>query len=195
MSQAAWDGETDPKLAIIAYDVRRMARRATLEERRAARQEKRAMRQDSRHDSAPSVAQEPRQELAQGGAPAAQLPAAPAGTAAPLPGTQVNGQPVRAIAALRAQPKMVSHEIPQATLDEWAQHLAQLSTSALPTERELARLICDKHDHRRQAKPLLAARKTGPADPPVRLVGRQAAAGPFIAAPAGTLPGGNQNHG
>jgi len=199
MSQAAWAGETDPKRAICDYQVGRDARRLEIEMRRVDRRARSVARQDARaavvaRSKAPAPAGAP--EVAQAPAPAvAQLPVAPPGPVAPSPGTQVNGQTVRAISALKAQPKMISHEISQADLDQWAQHLNQLPISALPPERELARMICDRHDHRRQAKPLLAARKAGPADPPVRLVGRPAAAGPFIAAPAGTLPGGNQNHG
>jgi len=188
MSQAAWEGQTDPKRAIGAYEARQVERAA----RRATRQEsRRAIAPAVEQDAAPGVAPAPLQP----GAPVAQLPVAPAGPVAPSPGTMVNGNPVRAIAALRAQPRMHVHEIPASTLAEWEQHLAQLSISALPSERELGRLICDKHDHRRQAAPLLKARKAGPADPPVRLVGRQAASGPFIAAPVATIPGGNQNHG
>ena len=183
MSQAAWDGEIDPKRAISAYDARRLARRATMDERRAAWRAGRTARQVP----APAVAQS--------GAPAAQLPAAPAGPVAPSPGTQVNGTVVKAIASLAAKPAMTSHEIPPAALDEWAQHLAQLPVSALPRVRELARLICDRHDHRRQAGQLIAARKVGPADPPVRLVGRPASQSQFIATPVATIPGGNQNHG
>jgi len=198
MSQAAWAGETDPKRAISDYQVDRDARHLQAEMRRADHRASSAARQEGRRAAAPAVAQAAPAApvVAQPPAPAvAQLPVAPAGPGAPSPGTVINGTTVKAIASLKAQPRVRSHQITDAALAEWAQHLAQLPLSALPPERELARMICDKHDHRRQAAPLLAARKTGPAEPPVRLVGRPAAAGPFIAAPAGTLPGGNQSHG
>jgi hypothetical protein len=192
MSQAAWDGETDPKRAIGTYETRHAARQVARDTRRAAHQE-------GRRTAVPAVVQVPVPAVAQvpsqGGAPVAQLPVAPAGPVAPLPGTQVNGTTVLAIATLKAKPRMGVHEIPASTLAEWAQHLAQLGLDSLPSERELAKLICDKHDHRRQASPLLKARKAGPAEPPVRLVGRQGAPTQFIATPAANVPGGNQNHG
>jgi hypothetical protein len=126
------------------------------------------------------------------------LPGGPQGV---IPGTQLNGRPaeVKAIAPLAAEPTMKSsHEIDPQRIAEAELHLAGLSADALPSERALARMLCgQEHDHRRQAKPLLDARRAAGSDPLPAFVQRQrrAEAPVTIASPVEYLPGGKQANG
>jgi hypothetical protein len=199
MYHATWVGENNPGAAIGLYEDHRTARQAE----RAARRAK---------DGVPVLAQSARQGAIEAGAPAAQaapvhqvvaqVPAgAPAGPAAPLPGTLLNGLPVRtigAIASLNAKPTMgAQHEIDPARVSEIQQHLAGLPADSLPSERKVAEMLCRDHDHRRQAKPLIAARKAAGNDPLPAFVSRSRPVNgtSVIATPVGTMPGGASANG
>jgi hypothetical protein len=202
-SASAWTGENDPQRAIALYDTRRAAK-----------------------SGAPVLAQAARQDAIEAGAPAAQeqpVPVAapdretlerladagvvqlagyvPAGPVSPLPGAGLNGfsVPVRAIADLSAKATMgASHEIDPQRIAEVELHLTGLADGELPSERTVAKMLCADHDHRRQAKSLLIARKAGsdltPASPrsprPVNVNGSA-----VIATPVGTMPGGASANG
>lgn len=197
MWHATWIGESDPKRAIALYEARQAARA----QRHAARQPAVV----AQIEAAQAVAQPARQRIEPTGAPAvAQLPAtavpavppAPAGPLAPTPGTQVNGRTVHAIATLKAKPAVRSHKLDHEVLDRVTLHLAGLSGDALPSERDVAKMLCNEHDHRRQAIKLINARKIQGVPPVVSLVRRQANGHQqMIAVPVGTLPGGTQAHG
>jgi hypothetical protein len=199
MYHATWVGEGSPQRAIALYEARQTARRSD----RASR------------NGAPAVAQPARQEaiesgapLAQeGGAPALSAPvpvgadeqgcaihaAAPLGPSQMIPGTELNGFPVRAIASLSARPTMKSsHEITDERVAEVELRLAGLRADNLPSERDVAKMLCTEHDHRRQAKPLITARKAAGVDVPAFAPrSRPANGAPVnIATPVATMPGG-----
>lgn len=191
MWRATWVGENHPAAAIALYEEARQDRRARNDARRAAaeaaRQDRRATAEAAKAAPAPA-----RQPVAQPGAPA--LPAgAPAGPQAPSPGTQVNGKTVRAVVPLTAAAVLgSSHPIDAGRVRALELYLASLPDDQLPSQRDAAAMLCDQnHDHRRQAKPLIDARKAAGSS---QLPGRpRAAASPVqIASPVGTLPGGVQ---
>lgn len=187
--RAAWEGENNPQRAIAAHE-------AVRQEHSAARQARRAkvVRQEVTAPAAqpaPVLAQSPAQSLNGSGA-VHQLPPVPA-PAAPVPAPPA--PVVRAIATLPAAPKMnASHDIDPAKVDEVTAYLLGVPLNGLPSERAVAKMLCDQaHDHRRQAKPLIQARKdaernqdAAPAQPRHSRQGQ----GDIIATPAATLPGG-----
>ena len=207
MWRATWVGENDPKRAISLYEANHAAR----QEARRTGKTAPAVAQTAPNQPAPEVPA-PRQEAIESGAvhqasgaPAHQpeegalfeWPAAPA----LIPGTTLNGSPVasvRAIAELAARPTLsASHQIDPQRVVEAELHLAGLAVSDLPSERVVSRILCPAHDHRRQAKTLLQARREAGQDPLPAYVQhqRQAHAPVVIATPAANLPGGIQAHG
>lgn len=180
-----WSGENDPKRAIAMY-----------EERKAARQARAGARQElaRRNTAQPELAQHDVPSIAAG---APEVPAQPAGAPEVLPGTELNGEVVQAIAPLRAKAVMsAKHDIDPARLAAAEAYLASLPAGArMPSQRDLAGMLCDEsHDHRRQAQPLLAAEQERRAAAAAHRL-RSFNGGNSIAAPVATLPGGTQAHG
>jgi hypothetical protein len=203
MYHATWLGENDPQRAIGLYETVLGERAA----RRAARR--------GNGNAVPPVAQQPVPEALV--PPAAQPPVplqptvpapvpVPAGQPwnVPLPGTQLNGSPVpgapevKAIAGLSARPNLgASHPIDPAKITEVELHLAGLAADALPGEREVGKMLCAGHNHRRQGAKLIAARLAAGQDPlPAFVQSQRQPSGPVpIASPVSTLPGGKQANG
>lgn len=123
-------------------------------------------------------------------------PKAPSGPAEVIPGTELNGRPVRAIAELAASPKMNSvHPIDPEKLAAARAQLDMLPVDALPSYRDLSDVLCpDHHDHRRQAERLIKERKAKGALAPAPFVPRLRTVPNGtrmdIATPVTTLPGG-----
>jgi hypothetical protein len=122
-------------------------------------------------------------------------PKAPSGPSEVIPGTELNGKPVGAIAELAASPKMNSvHPIDPEKLAAAAAQLDMLPVDSLPSYRDLSDVLCPDHDHRRQAERLIKARKAKGAlalVPPVpRLRTVPNGTRMDIATPVTTLPGG-----
>jgi hypothetical protein len=191
MWRATWAGENRPAAAIALYEEARQDRRARNDARRATAE---AVRQDRRAtaEAAKAAPAPARQQVAQAGAPALP-PAAPAGPQAPSPGTRLNGKTVRAVVPLTAAAVLgAKHAIDPGRVKALELYLASLPDDQLPSQRDAAAMLCDQnHDHRRQAQPLIDARKAaGSSQPPAR---PRAAVSPVqIASPVGTLPGGVQ---
>lgn len=220
MWRATWVGENDPKNAIGLYEAAQASRRAIRSAHRKARQA--APAAAPRQGGAPGVAQPapevpaPRQEVIETGAPLpidaapCQESGAPAaqgelfqwpGLASFIPGTMLNGHPVtdvKAIAPMAARPTLsASHPIDPQRVVEAELHLAGLRADELPSLRVVSSILCPEHDHRRQAKTLIDARRAAGQDPlPVSAQRQRPAFAPTaIATPAANLPGGIQAHG
>jgi hypothetical protein len=209
MWRATWVGENDPKSAIGLYEAAQASRRATRSARRKPRQDERAV--TPRQGGAPALAAPevpaPRQAAIEDGAPVAQgeLFHWPA-TAGLIPGTTLNGHQVadvKAIAQMAARPTLsASHKIDPQRVVEAELHLAGIRADELPSERAVSSMLCPghpfpDHDHRRQAKALIKARRAAGQDPLPAFTQRQRPAGAptAIATPAANLPGGIQAHG
>lgn len=214
MYHATWVAENDPQRAISLYETSRQARRARKEARQALREARHAdmsMRQQRTlilQDRALARQAQEAGELVQDehpapSAPAVAAPGAPAlsqGAPEVIPGTNLNGNVVRAIAPLAAAPAMsAKHDIDPERTEQAELYLAGLPVDKLPSERALAAMLCDEnHDHRRQAKALLKARRDagdmlpGLSQLPVR---PRLTSTDMIASPVSNLPGGNQAHG
>lgn len=211
MWRATWAGENDPRRAIGLYEANHSARQAA---RRAGKSAP-DVAQPAPRQSAPEVPA-PRQEAIETGAPlpidgaARQESGAPAAQgelfqwpalASFIPGTVLNGHPVtdvKAIAPMAARPTLsASHPIDPQRVVEAELHLAGLRADELPSLRVVSSILCPKHDHRRQAKTLIDARRAAGQDPLPASVQRQRPAGApmVIATPAANLPGGIQAHG
>lgn len=122
-------------------------------------------------------------------------PKAPSGSSEVIPGTELNGRPVRAIAELAASPKMNSvHPIDPEKLAAARAQLDMLPVDSLPSYRDLSDVLCPDHDHRRQAERLIKERKAKGAIAPAPFVPRLRTvpngARMDIATPVTTLPGG-----
>jgi hypothetical protein len=184
MSASAWSGENNPQRAIALYELAHPPRRAEV----AAPAQVAAAVPVAQEPAVPAIAPAP--------APAAQpapAPAVPAAVQAPAPAV-----PVRAIAALSCEPKLsASHPIDAQRLADTELHLAGLPADRLPSGREVGRMLCPDHDHRRQAAPLIAARKAaGQAPlPAFARTSRPVNGSNVIATPVSTLPGGASANG
>lgn len=111
-----------------------------------------------------------------------------------LPGTELNGSPVRAIANLSADPVIGTHAISQAQLAALAELLDATPLAQLPSQRGASDMVCAEHDHRRQTTPVLKAR-IARGDIPVAPLRALRNTSSMIAVPVSTLPGGKQANG
>lgn len=224
MSDSAWTGERDPQRAIGAYEARQSAHRETWRASRAIRKAARqpgapelaqVAQQPAIEPGAPVAQDDPARHVAQLPVSAPTRPALerladagiiqlgdydpkpPSGAADVIPGTELNGRPVMAIASLGARPTMGrAHEILAEVTEAVARKLDSAPLGELPSERDVARMLCPEHDHRRQAKPLLAARREKGDAAPVLAQRQRPAVGPTpIAVPVSNLPGGKQANG